>query len=88
MSASSKLNSALSELIASPTRPFRHSLSQGTLFGLANAIGIVDKDGKFPRMRAAFCSDSLSIVFGSLFGLAPLTAFIESGAGVEAGART
>jgi AGZA family xanthine/uracil permease-like MFS transporter len=51
-------------------------------------MGIVDKEGKFPGMRAAFCSDSLSIVFGSIFGLAPLTAFIESGAGVEAGART
>ena len=36
----------------------------------------------------AFTSDALATSFGSIFGLSPVTSYIESGAGVEAGSRT
>ena len=49
----------------------------------------MDKEtGDFPKSRLAFAADALSTMFGSLFGLSPVTSFIESGAGVEAGAKT
>jgi xanthine/uracil/vitamin C permease (AzgA family) len=68
--------------------PNTRSLFQGTLLALVSSMGYVDADGNFPRARLAFCTDALATIFGSLFGLSPVTAFIESGAGVEAGSRT
>jgi AGZA family xanthine/uracil permease-like MFS transporter len=64
------------------------STVQGTLFGLVSAMGYVGEDGTFPRSRMAFSADALATIFGSFFGLSPVTAFMESGAGVEAGSRT
>lgn len=62
--------------------------NQGTLLGLAMSMGFVDEEGNFPRSRAAFSVDALATMFGSVFGLSPVTSFIESGAGVEVGSRT
>jgi AGZA family xanthine/uracil permease-like MFS transporter len=56
--------------------------------GLVSAMGYVDEDGNFPNSRAAFSADALATMFGSIFGLSPVTAYIESGSGVEAGSRT
>ena len=63
-------------------------LSQGTLLALATTLGYVDEEGNFPKSRMAFASDAMATMFGSIFGLSPVTSFIESGSGVEAGART
>jgi xanthine/uracil/vitamin C permease (AzgA family) len=51
-------------------------------------MGYVDEDGNFPRSRMAFSADALATMFGSIFGLSPVTSYIESGSGVEAGSRT
>jgi AGZA family xanthine/uracil permease-like MFS transporter len=51
-------------------------------------MGYVDENGDFPRSKLAFAADALATMFGSLFGLSPVTCYIESGAGVEAGSRT
>jgi AGZA family xanthine/uracil permease-like MFS transporter len=51
-------------------------------------MGYVDEEGNFPKSRAAFAADALATMFGSLFGLSPVTSYIESGSGVEAGSRT
>ena len=52
-------------------------------------MGFVDEEtGDFPASKQAFSVDALSTMFGSIFGLSPVTSFIESGAGVEAGSRT
>jgi AGZA family xanthine/uracil permease-like MFS transporter len=56
--------------------------------GLVSAMGYVGEDGTFPRSRMAFAADALATMFGSAFGLSPVTAYIESGSGVEAGSRT
>ncbi|KAI2488896.1 Permease family [Fragilaria crotonensis] len=60
----------------------------GTLFAIASSMGYVDEKGDFPRSKLAFASDALATMFGSLFGLSPVTCYVESGAGVEAGSRT
>ena len=61
---------------------------QGTLLALVMAMGISDEKGDFPRSRRAFAADACATIFGSFFGLSPVTSYIESAAGVEAGART
>ena len=45
--------------------------TSGTLMGLTSALGYVDEDGNFPRSRAAFSSDAVATMFGSIFGLSP-----------------
>ena len=62
--------------------------TSGTLLALASNMGYVDEEGNFPRSRWAFSADAISTMFGSLFGLSPVTSYIESGAGVAAGSRT
>ena len=55
---------------------------------LASNMGYIDEEGNFPRSKWAFAADALATMFGSIFGLSPVTSFVESGAGVQAGART
>ena len=51
--------------------------------------GVVNrKDGDFPRSTAAYCIDAAFISIAALFGCSPVTAFIESGAGIAEGGRT
>ncbi len=54
----------------------------------ATAPGLLDKDGKLPRMRQALLADSFAAMFGSLIGTSTTTSYIESAAGVAAGGRT
>lgn len=56
--------------------------------GLVSSMGYVNDEGDFPKSREAFSADALSTMFGALFGLSPVTSYIESAAGVEAGSRT
>jgi AGZA family xanthine/uracil permease-like MFS transporter len=61
----------------------------GTLYSMARFSGVVDaKTGSFPRSTLAYCTDAISISIGSLMGSSPVTAFIESGAGIAEGGRT
>jgi len=59
-----------------------------TLYSMARFSGVVDDSGDFPRSTQAYCTDAISISIGSLFGVSPVTAFIESGAGIAEGGRT
>jgi adenine/guanine/hypoxanthine permease len=60
-----------------------------TLYSMARFSGVVDpKTGAFPRSTIAYCTDALSISIGALFGCSPVTAFIESGAGIAEGGKT
>lgn len=62
--------------------------TSGTLLGIVNSMGMIDEEGNFPKSTQAYAVDALSTMFGSIFGLSPITSYIESGAGVEAGAKT
>lgn len=59
-----------------------------TLYSMAKFCGVVRDDGDFPRSTIAYCTDAIMISIGSLFGCSPVTAFIESGAGIAEGGRT
>ena len=61
----------------------------GTLYSMARFAGVTDSaTGDFPRSTVAYCIDGFSISIGSLFGSSPVTAFIESAAGITEGGRT
>jgi AGZA family xanthine/uracil permease-like MFS transporter len=60
----------------------------GTLIGVAHRGGLLDRDGRLPRMRQALVADSSATVIGSLLGTSNTTSYIESAAGVSAGGRT
>jgi adenine/guanine/hypoxanthine permease len=60
----------------------------GTLMGVAHRAGLLDKEGKLPRLRRALIADSTATTVGALVGTSPVTCYIESAAGVKAGGRT
>jgi AGZA family xanthine/uracil permease-like MFS transporter len=60
----------------------------GTLVGVGAAGGFLDKDGDFPEIEKPMLVDALSCAFGALVGTSTSGAYIESAAGVRAGART
>lgn len=60
----------------------------GTLLGVANRAKLVDQNGNIKNFDKALKADSTSSVAGSFFGCAPVTSYVESSAGVEAGGRT
>src|SRR5690606_31064248 len=60
----------------------------GTLIGGTHRSGLLDKQGRLPRMRQALISDSFAAMFGSAVGTSTTTSYIESSAGVAAGGRT
>ena len=62
--------------------------SSGTLLGVTDKAGLVDENGKFPRMKQALYVDSISSVAGSFIGTSSVTAYIESSSGVSVGGRT
>ncbi|HVN85006.1 MAG TPA: NCS2 family permease [Candidatus Binatia bacterium] len=59
----------------------------GTLVGVASQAGLL-RDGRLPRAREAMASDALGTVVGNVLGTSTVTAYVESAAGVAAGART
>ncbi|KAH9865750.1 hypothetical protein J1614_009337 [Plenodomus biglobosus] len=60
-----------------------------TLYSMARFSGVVDPEtGDFPRSTLAYCTDASCISIGALLGTSPVTAFIESGAGIAEGGKT
>lgn len=59
----------------------------GTLVGVASQANMI-KDNKLPRGGRALLSDSIATIAGSIFGTSTTTSYVESTAGVAAGART
>lgn len=60
----------------------------GTLVGTLSRAGLQDADGRFPKIGRAMLVDATGVSFGALLGTSTITAYIESGAGVEEGGRT
>lgn len=59
----------------------------GTLVAVANQAGLM-KDNKLPNAGKALLSDSIATMVGSVLGTSTTTSYIESTAGVAAGAKT
>jgi len=59
----------------------------GTLVGVADQAGFL-RDGRLPRARQAMATDAMGTMVGTVLGTSTVTAYVESAAGVHAGART
>jgi AGZA family xanthine/uracil permease-like MFS transporter len=60
----------------------------GTLVGVAHRAGLLDANGRLPRLKRALLADSTATVAGGLLGTSTTTSYVESAAGVRAGGRT
>jgi AGZA family xanthine/uracil permease-like MFS transporter len=60
----------------------------GTALGLGAKAKMLDKDGNLPGIGRVFLVDAFGSVAGGVMGLTTITTYVESAAGVEAGART
>ena len=60
----------------------------GTLIGVSRKAGLLDEQGRLPRIGRALVADSLGTMFGALMGTSTVTSYIESAAGVSEGGRT
>ncbi len=62
--------------------------TMGTVIGIAGEAGWLMADGKLPRLNRILLVDSLAAVAGGVAGASSATTYVESAAGVAAGART
>ncbi|OJJ54540.1 hypothetical protein ASPSYDRAFT_61133 [Aspergillus sydowii CBS 593.65] len=61
----------------------------GTLYSMAKFAGAMDERTQdFEGSAMAYTVDAICISIGSLFGSPPVTAFVESGAGISEGGKT
>jgi AGZA family xanthine/uracil permease-like MFS transporter len=62
--------------------------TSGTLTAVAYQGNLNDPDGKLPNARRALTTDAIGSMLGAVCGTSPVTAYIESSAGIQAGGRT
>ena len=62
--------------------------TSGTLIAVADKAGMLDKQGRLPRLGKALMSDAVSTVAGAVLGTSSTTSYIESASGVAVGGRT
>ena len=60
----------------------------GTLLGVASRANLIEDSGKIINLDKALKADSTASVAGSFLGCSPVTSYVESSAGVEAGGRS
>ncbi|KAF2116376.1 xanthine/uracil permease family protein-like protein [Lophiotrema nucula] len=61
----------------------------GTLYSMARFAGVIDERTQdFENSSIAYSVDAIGISIGSLMGSPPVTAYIESGAGISEGGKT
>ncbi|HEY7820176.1 MAG TPA: NCS2 family permease, partial [Vicinamibacteria bacterium] len=62
--------------------------SISTFMGVSMSAGLLDEDGNPRRLKEGLVVDALATLGAGLFGTSSGTAYIESAAGINAGART
>lgn len=62
--------------------------TSGTLTAVAHQANLLDANGHLPNARRALTSDAVGTMIGAAMGTSPVTAYIESAAGTQAGGRT
>lgn len=60
----------------------------GTLIGVSSKAGMLDKNGKLPRIKGALMADAVGTTVGAVLGTSTTTTFVESASGVAEGGRT
>ncbi len=62
--------------------------TMGTLLGLSYRAGLLDDQGNLPQIEKPMLCDALATTVGALLGTTTTGAYVESAAGIEAGARS
>jgi adenine/guanine/hypoxanthine permease len=62
--------------------------TSGTLTAVAYQGNLLDEKGRLPNARRALTTDALGTMIGAALGTSPVTAYIESSAGIQAGGRS
>lgn len=62
--------------------------SLGTLISCTREMGLVDKDGRIEGLGKMLYTDVASTIIGATLGTTTVTSYVESAAGISAGART
>ena len=62
--------------------------TMGTVVGLADEAGLLDKEGKLPGINRVLLVDSVAAAAGGVASASSNTTFIESAAGISEGGRT
>ncbi|MEV5709312.1 NCS2 family permease [Actinoallomurus sp. NPDC052274] len=62
--------------------------AMGTILGLTEEAGLLDEEGRVPRLGRVLAVDGLSAITGGLTSSSAGTVFVESAAGIGEGART
>jgi AGZA family xanthine/uracil permease-like MFS transporter len=62
--------------------------TSGTLTAVAYQGNLLDEKGKLPNVRRALTTDAVGTMLGAVLGTSPVTAYIESSSGIQAGGRT
>ena len=60
----------------------------GTLVGVSSKAGMLDQNGKLPRIKGALLADAIATTAGAALGTSTATTFVESASGVTEGGRT
>jgi len=60
----------------------------GTLIGTGRKAGMLDEEGKLPRMNQAMMADAVATAVGACLGTSTVTTYVESSAGISEGGRT
>ncbi len=60
----------------------------GTLVGVSSKSGMLDKEGRVPRVKQALFADSIGTFVGAILGTSTVTTYVESAAGVAEGGKT
>lgn len=60
----------------------------GTLVGVSSKAGMLDKDGKVPRVKQALFADAIGTTVGAVLGTSTVTTYVESASGVAEGGKT
>lgn len=60
----------------------------GTLIGVSTKAGMLDKNGRLPKIKPALISDAIATSAGAVLGTSTTTTFVESSAGVAEGGKT
>lgn len=60
----------------------------GTLIAVSGPAGLLNDKGELENVDRAMLVDAVGTTFGALVGTSTVTSYIESSAGIEAGART
>lgn len=60
----------------------------GTLVGVAHRAGLLDEQGRLPRLKRALFADAAATTVGAALGTSTVTSYIESASGTNVGGRS